>query len=511
MKKVFIQQQQRTETINKESFVTFTKCHQHQLDVLARSAFLDVFAIFAEQGTGKSKMTIDTAVNLFLHKKIQHVIILAPIALTYNWEREELPKHLLPTISHKSFVFRSKEDKSQKGQYRKRYFLSELDVKKDHLKILIMNLEAIMTTGGYDLLIELLQKDTLLVIDESGKLLKNPRAKRTRKVVELAKSAKYRRILTGTPITKSPLDLYMQFCFLDKNILGFSNFYSFKHYFEDVMLVGPAGKMFPKHVAFKNLDKLHSLVAPHSVRILKKDCLDLPEKIYITQHYELTSEQLEQYGNLKRDNITFPEVPVNDIELLQAVQSGDVLLAKHALTKLLRLQQILSGYMPLENNRVHQLFSVIDANPRVQALLDAVEDVEGKIIIWCRFVHEIQSLMTLFKECAVSYYGEMKQKDRQDAYENFKNNPGVRYFIANPSCAGYGLTINEASTVVYYSNDFNLETRLQSEDRCHRIGQTKNVTYIDIVAVGTIDEHIRRILLEKQVYSTMLDTNINNN
>ena len=329
--------------------------------------------------------------------------------------------------------------------------------------------------------------------------------------MDIAKYAKYRRILTGTPITKSPLDLYMQFCFLDKGILGFTNFYSFKHYFEDVMLVGPAGKMFPKHVAFKNLDKLQALVAPHSMRILKKDCLDLPEKIYITQHYELAAEQLEQYVNLKKDNVAFPTVPLSDEELLRAVQEGDVLLANHALTKLLRLQQILSGYMPLENNRVHQMFVIIEANPRIQALLDAVEDVEGKIIIWCRFVHEIQTLMTLFKDCAVSYYGEMKQKDRQEAYESFKKHDHIRYFIANPSCAGYGLTINEASTVVYYSNDFNLETRLQSEDRCHRIGQTKNVTYIDIVAVGTIDEHIRRILLEKQVYSTMLDTNANNN
>ena len=127
-------------------------------------------------------MAIDTGVNLFLHQHIQHMIILAPLALTYNWEREELPKHLLPTISQKSFVFRSKEDRTQKGQYKKHYFLSDQDVKKEHLKILIMNFEAIMTDGGFELIMDLLKKDTLLVIDESGKLLKNPRAKRrTRK------------------------------------------------------------------------------------------------------------------------------------------------------------------------------------------------------------------------------------------------------------------------------------------------------------------------------------------
>jgi SNF2 family DNA or RNA helicase len=134
-------------------------------------------------------------------------------------------------------------------------------------------------------------------------------------------------------------------------------------------------------------------------------------------------------------------------------------------------------------------------------MMSCIEEVSGKIIIWSRFRYDIVRIRAaLVKEygekSVVSYYGDTSDEDRQRAIQLFQDGD-ARFFVANPATAGYGLTLTEANTVIYYANDFNLETRIQSEDRCHRIGQKNPVTYIDLIAEGTIDEKIVKSLRDK--------------
>lgn len=489
-------------------FVQFkfqTEPFDHQKEALELSFSKKNFALLMEQGTGKSKVILDTAANLYLQGEINLLFVVAPSGVDSSWIKNQIPDHFPACVRTCTHIHKSATAKTARESRKRKDFL-----KSDNFKILVMMPEALITKAGEEFAMEVLKYHrALFVIDESGKLLKNVKARRTKTIIKLGKLAKYRRILTGTPITKSPLDVYPQFDFLDNSILGFNNYYSFKNYFATEIPAQGGGRVFSKITGYKNLDKLVSLVKPYAFRVLKKDCLDLPEKIYKKYYYHLDEDQERIYIDLKKNDAAFPNVPVGELDLLNMILSNsDMIIANHALTKLLRLQQILSGYVPLDSGKTHCLFSRAEQNPRIIALNDALEDCEGKVIIWCRFVQEIKSLLELYGSEAVAYFGEMSDSQRAEALTNFRTLKNVRYFIANPSCAGYGLTITEAHTVVYYSNDFNLETRLQSEDRCHRIGQKNNVTYIDIVAENTVDEHIARILTAKMNYSTLLD-NVN--
>lgn len=487
-----------------------TQPFKHQVDALNKSYDKANFALLMEQGTGKSKVILDTTVNLFLEKKVHALIIVAPAGVHRNWITEEIPKHVLPALKTKTFLYHSNTAKGQRITHERNCFLNNYSA--NTLRIVAINPEALLTQIGLDFIGALLCKvPSMLVVDEAGKLLKTARAKKTKRhkaLMTLARLAKYRRILTGTPITKSPLDVYGQFEFLDQKILGFTNYFSFRSYFADIMMMGMPGKMWPKTVRYKNIEKLVEMVSPHSFRVLKSECLDLPKKVYSKHYFEIDDEQRRLYTQLKNDNVAFPNAPIDEEALLKALQSQDVTIVNNALSKLIRLRQILSGHMKLENGNVHALYTTehdSTDNPRILALLDAIEDIEGKIIIWCSFTNEIEMLLTFFGVQGVGYYGAMNASARATALQNFKQNPDVRYFIANPECGGVGLTINEASTVVYFSNDFKLENRLQSEDRCHRIGQTQSVLYIDLIASDTVDEHILRNLQSKMRHSVLFD------
>jgi SNF2 family DNA or RNA helicase len=322
-------------------------------------------------------------------------------------------------------------------------------------------------------------------VDEST-TIKYPKAKRTKAILDLRKEAKYRRILTGSPVTQSPMDLWAQMDFLDPEILGQSSYYAFRTRYAVVIEATAAGgtHRYQKIVKFKNLKELGQLVSPHSYRILKKDCLDLPDKVYMKRFVELTEEQKKAYSQMKENAIS--------------IIAGSSMTALNVLTQLIRLHQITCGHMKTDARETINI-----KNNRLDELIQILGETSGKVIIWANYIHDITTIeKTIQKEFGrekcCTYYGATPTEERQKCINEFQDeNSPVRFFIGNTQTGGYGITLTAASTVIYYSNNYDLEKRIQSEDRAHRIGQKNKVLYIDLVAKGTVDEKIIRSLRSK--------------
>jgi SNF2 family DNA or RNA helicase len=218
--------------------------------------------------------------------------------------------------------------------------------------------------------------------------------------------------------------------------------------------------------------------------VKKEECLDLPDKVYIRREVELTDEQVRAYNQMK--------------SVALATIDGGLVSTVNALTQIMRLHQITCGHVKLDDGTVVSL-----PNKRIDELLATLEETDGKVIIWATYRHDIEDikfhLQTAYGMTSVAtYYGETTSDERERIVNDFQDpNSELRFFVGNPSTGGYGLTLTAASTVIYYSNSFDLEKRLQSEDRAHRIGQTKNVTYVDLIAPNTVDEKIVKALRDK--------------
>jgi len=321
-----------------------------------------------------------------------------------------------------------------------------------------------------------------MAIDEST-TIKTPTAKRTKNIIGLGKYAKYRRVMTGSPITKNPLDLYTQCEFLDPYLLDFASYYAFRNRYAEMKTMHLRGRSIQVVHAFQNLSELSDKLQPFSYRVLKEDCLDLPPKNFIKRHITLTPEQKKVYEQMKKQAM--------------AVLNGKVTSTMTVLTQLMRLHQITCGHFTADDGSVQTI-----NNNRVNELLNILEETEGKAIIWANYQKDITQIVeSIEKEygpgSVVDYYGLTAQEDRQDNIRQFQSDPKCRFLVGTPSTGGYGITLTAANTVIYYSNGYDLEKRLQSEDRAHRIGQKKNVTYIDIIAEDTVDEKIVKALRNK--------------
>jgi len=234
---------------------------------------------------------------------------------------------------------------------------------------------------------------------------------------------------------------------------------------------------------FQNLGELSDRLKGFSYRVLKEDCLDLPDKIYMKRHVALSKEQQKLYEEMRKTAI--------------ANLNGKVTSTVTVLTQLMRLQQITCGHFVADDGTVQTI-----KNNRLDELMNVLDETENKAIIWAywqRDVHDIRDAIEkkYGPRSVVDYYGLTPQDDRQDNIRRFQNDDECRFLIGTPSTGGYGITLTEANTVIYYSNGYDLEKRLQSEDRAHRIGQRKNVTYIDLIAEDTVDEKIVRSLRKK--------------
>ena len=449
------------------AFKTVPFDHQQQAFLLSRDK--KNFALLMEQGTGKTKVIIDTAAYLYANGKIDTLVVIAPNGVHRNWLTREVPAHLSDWCPYASEYYYSGMRKAHKQKFETAMYA------KDCLKILTFNVECFVSKIAIDYMNKiLLANHVMLVVDESSRI-KRPSAKRTKMITKFSTMAKYKRVMTGTPVTRGAEDVYSQFKFLDPNILGYDSFYSFKSQY--CVMGGWENKQI---VSYRKLNELTKSIEGHSYRVLKKDCLDLPKKIYQRYPIELTKKQREIYDTLKKEFVTELE--------------GERMTAPEAITRLLRLQQIICGWFPTED----RVLPIEGKNPRLEALNQILSEIDSKVIIWARFKADLKAIESDLGDKAVSYHGDVSNEAREDAVERFQNDPKIQYFIGQPQSGGIGLTLTAAEYAIYYSNSFDLETRLQSEDRCHRIGTTTNVTYIDIEASKTIDAKIIKSLRTKK-------------
>jgi SNF2 family DNA or RNA helicase len=454
-----------------------TKPYKHQLTALEKSWNKENYAYFMEMGTGKTKVLIDNIAMLYDKGKINAALIVAPKGVVKTWYEQELPTHLPDHIENVTVLWQSN---ITKGQQEKLESLYEIETA---LHILIMNVEALSTEKGVKFASKFINSHkAMMAIDEST-TIKTPSARRTKNIIGIGKHAKYRRIMTGSPITKNPLDLYTQCEFLDPWLLDFSSYYAFRNRYAEMKTMHLRGRSIQVVDKFQNLGELSETVKGFSYRVLKEDCLDLPEKVFIKRHVTLTPDQKKLYEQMKK--------------AAMAVLNGKVNTTTTVLTQLMRLHQITCGHFTADDGTSQ----AVESN-RLKELMDILEDIDGKVIIWANYqmsVGEIiQALVKKYgEESYVHYYGLTPQEDRQDFIRRFQNDPKCRFIVGTPQTGGYGITLTQANTVIYYSNGYDLEKRLQSEDRAHRIGQKKTVTYIDLIAEDTVDEKIVKALRDK--------------
>jgi SNF2 family DNA or RNA helicase len=361
--------------------------------------------------------------------------------------------------------------------------LESLFTAESSLHVLIMNVEAFSTNKGVQFASKFLNSHkTLMAIDEST-TIKTPTAKRTKNILRLSIMSKYRRIMTGSPVTKNPLDLYTQCYFLDPYLLDFASYYAFRNRYAIMKTMHVRGRSIQTVHAFQNLAELSDKLKGFSYRVLKEDCLDLPPKNWIKRYIELTADQRKVYEQMKKTAL--------------ATLNGKVTSTMTVLTQLMRLHQITCGHFTADDGST-QLIN----NNRITELMDVLDEMEGKAIIWANYQKDITEIIKAIVDkygpvSVVDYYGLTPQDERQDNIRKFQNDPKCRFLIGTPQTGGYGITLTQANTVIYYSNGYDLEKRLQSEDRAHRIGQKKTVTYVDLICEKTVDEKIVKALRNK--------------
>ena len=455
-----------------------TKPYDHQITALEKSWNKEVFAYFMEMGTGKSKVLIDNIAMLYDKGKINGALIVAPKGVYQNWYDSEIPTHMPNHIEKNMVLWKATINEKQQK------LLNNLFKTGEDLHILIMNVEAFSTKKGLDFAARFINShNTLMAIDEST-TIKNPDAKRTRNIVELGQYTKYRRILTGSPVTKSPLDLFKQCEFLDEHLLDHSSYYTFRSRYAVMRSANFGGRSVQIVVGYKNLGELSQKLEPFSYRCLKEDCLDLPDYTYTKRIIQLTPEQQKIYNQMKA--------------LALAELEGKTMTTQSAMVQLMRLHQITCGHFTADDGTIKPI-----KNERLTALVDILDEVENKAVIWAHYRHDINLIVDAVekkfgKQSYVTYYGDTTNEERQRAIKEIQDpNSSVRFIIGTPQTGGYGITLTGANTMIYYANGYDYEKRIQSEARINRAGQTRKMTYIDIIAEETVDEKIVKALKNK--------------
>ena len=458
-----------------------TKPYAHQITALEKSWNKAHFAYFMEMGTGKSKVLIDNIAMLYDKGKINGALIVAPKGVYQNWFDIEIPNHMPTHIEKKMVLWKASFMKGNEIVSKEVDALFETGT---DLHILVMNVEALSTKNGVTFANKFLScHETLMAIDEST-TIKNPDAIRTRSIVQLGRSAKYRRILTGSPVTKSPLDLYKQCEFLNEGLLDYTSYYAFKSRYSVLRTANFGGRSVQIVVGYKNLDELSERIEQFSYRVLKEDCLDLPSYSFTKRIIQLSKEQQKIYQSMK--------------QLALAQQNGKLMTTATALVQLMRLHQITCGHFKSDDGTIQKI-----KNERLDALMDILSEVENKAVIWAHYKYDIEVIVEAIKkeygpDSYVTYYGDTPSEIRQNNIKLFQDeNSKVRFLIGTPQTGGYGITLTAGNVMIYYSNGYDLEKRTQSEARINRHGQVRKMTYVDIIAEGTVDEKIVKALRKK--------------
>lgn len=411
--------------------------------------------LFDEQGLGKSKQLIDAIAAEVAAARLKGAVVVCPNGLKTNWAEEIERFSSLPYA-----VFGA-------GRKARRQAFQSLTA-----AFYVINYEAV--AAEMPSLRALLRfKPMALVLDESHRI-KTPEAKVTKALLELRNEAKRRYILTGTPVANKPEDLWSQVFFLDSGDALGDTFEEFRERYG------------PGQAGYRDMEGLRERVGTLSIRRLKDHAVNLPNKTIIRQSVELSIHQKSIYLRMR-----------NDFEVwVRTLEGEDVL--KHAeaiLARLVRLAQIASNpaLLDAKYQEVPAKFVALD-----ELLAERLSEPDQKIIIWTSFVGNVTTLVARYEEYhPVMLHGQMTNKERDAAVRGFRHDAGVRLLVANPAAAREGLTLTEANVAVYLDRTFNLVDYLQSQDRIHRISQSKPCQIILLIAESTVDEFIDYTLEQK--------------
>lgn len=471
--------------------VAEAKDFPHQILTKMYSCKFDASAILLEQGLGKTKVGIDTYKYKKYAGKVDKCLVIAPIAVLgeQGWEKEI-----------KSYGLNgSSIDVINLCELKKEQKIDILNGVYGEYDFYLINYEAINAIKTE--LLAWCNEKTMVILDESSKI-KTWSAKRTRLCIEIGKRVIHKNILTGTPITQGAKDIFPQFMFLDNG----DSFGSSYDKFIDRYFVKSGYKIFPRHGA---LEKIKTIIHKKGIRMTKKECISLPEKLYQLRQVEMDEVQTDYYNKILRNEII-------RLEGLEHVKANNIL------TTILRLQQITSGFLsPQIPEEMKVLMGIdpeiepksiwddISKNPKLQELEDVLGQIdlkEDQVIIWSRFRFDIRTikkfLMSKGIDCA-TYYGEQLMQENELHEKRFINGT-ARVMISNPASGGMGKNWQNANYMIYYCNDYSLQNRLQSEDRFYRMGQNKTCTVIDITARKSIDGMVHQVLRDKKSIADIL-------
>jgi SNF2 family DNA or RNA helicase len=450
---------------------------KHQREAIERAASLNEFALFFEVGAGKTS----TCINILRQKysaagRVMRTLILCPPIVIENWRRE--------------FCTHSRVgDRVLKlvGTGKQRLGLM---VKHRDLEIIVTNFETLLMKEVFTALKAFAPE--ILVVDESHKC-KDLQAKRTKAVISLAEIAQYRYILSGTPILNSPMDIFAQYRILDKGATFGKNFYTFRaEYFYDKNSSMPRDRYFPSwQIRPGALEAINKKISAKGMHVTKKDCLDLPPLVRETIYVDLSTEQQKLYNELKSDYIAF----VND----------KAIVAQLAITKALRLMQLVSGFVVTEGvDGAEREATSFKDNPRLAALKEILEQTTGhsKCLVWAVFKENYAAIRKVCDDLSIGYVevtGEVSAAKKVEAVDRFNTDPDCRVLLGHPASGGIGINLIAASYSIFYSRNFSLEQDLQAEARNYRGGSEihEKITRIDLVAANTIDELITKRLASK--------------
>jgi SNF2 family DNA or RNA helicase len=448
------------------------KPFQHQVKAYNMALMNDSFAFLMEMGTGKSLTAVAVTARRYLRGEVRRVLIVAPTSVCPVWPKEFEAALIMKRIA------------VLEGPIVKRIqTLNKLSEWSNHLQVAVINYEA--TWRMLDTL--LAWKPEMVICDESQRI-KNPSAKQSKALHKLGKVAKYKLILSGTPVQNAPLDFFSQYKFLDPKVFG-TSFYAFRARYARM---GGYGNH--QVIAYQNLDELIRKAHSIAYRVTKAEALDLPEQIDEFRYCELEPKAKNLYEEIKEESYA-------------ELENGEVTV-RNVLTKLLRLQQITGGYLKTDEGIEKHV-----SNAKLNVLKETIEDIVAagkKVVIFARFLSEIAVIRKLMDELDLQYSwiaGEVDIKDRGEQVRLFQENPNIKVFIAQIQTAGLGITLHAADTAVFYSLDFNYANYEQARARIHRIGQKNSCTYIHFLAKGTIDEKVMEALQKKEDMAKMVVDN----
>lgn len=493
------------------------KPYEHQLTEQADHWDKPWRALFWEQGLGKMKAGYDWALTLWQAGKIDTFIIIAPNGVHRDWITEgfkepnpdnEYDQPLVPPMWWDQIDAEFYDSDKAHAKYHQQKMRDLYFSKK--MVVLSMPESAVKTTrnkgsgwmGGKLFLEKMLRERKCAFILDEAAVIQNPGSKITQTLVGfggrggLAKHAVARRVLEGTPVDEGPFNVYPQMQFLHQDFWkerGFANYKSFTSYFGIFreLDVGRA-RPIPQLVAYQNLEELKKLIMPHSSRLLKKDVLDLPPKIFSQLRFEMSPEQWRAYDQIKEELMIEAKEFGSDYEAL--------ITAELPIVNVLRLYQVTAGYVPFledsESGEPIERVLEFKENPRLENALQFLRTRSNKTVVWCRFRRDIDLLCAALGKNAVRYDGSLGQEERAANKEAWlKGDP--QYLIPQTQAMARGHTLNIAPDVMYYTNDSRLRLRRQSEDRTHRGIMDFSVTYTDMMATGTVDEKRVRMLRKK--------------